>query len=222
MRVALAARREGLLQEVAAEVVEAGGEALVCPTDVAEVGQAAALVATVMERFGTVDVLLANAGVGSSGWVAEIPEEEIARMVAINLLGVIHSVRAVLPVMLAQGHGHILTVSSVAAGIAMQRAAVYAATKAGVHRFAEGLGRELRPRGIFVTDVLPGFIDTPMLARSEGIPKAPVDALARVIVAGLRHPRRAIIFPAWYRVILAVNRSVPGLIDWLVAMRERG
>jgi short-subunit dehydrogenase len=221
MRVALAARREALLREVAAEVVAAGGEALVCPTDVAESGQAAALVATVLERFGTVDVLLANAGVGSSGWLAEISEEEIARMVAINLLGAIHCVRAVLPVMLAQGRGHVLTVSSVAGGIALPRAAVYAATKAGVHRFAEGLRREVRPHGVHVTDILPGFIDTPMLARSEGIPKAPVDALARTILHGIRHPRRVIVFPAWYRLVLAANHTFPALIDGLVALRER-
>jgi short-subunit dehydrogenase len=221
MRVVLAARREALLQGVAAEVEAAGGEAMVCPTDVADAVQSAAMVAAVVERFGRVDVLLANAGIGSSGWLAEIAEEEIERLVAINLLGVIHCVRAVLPVMLAQGQGHILTVSSIAGGIAMPRIAVYAATKAGVHRFAEGLRREVRPRGIFVTDVVPGFIDTPMLARSEGIPKAPVDALARAILAGLRRPRRAIVFPAWYQVILAANLSFPGLIDWLLAMRER-
>lgn len=221
MRVALAARRESMLRSVAEEVEAVGGEALVCPADIAEAAQVAAIVGATRERFGRVDVLLANAGVGSSGRLPEIADEEITRMVALNLLGVIRCARAVLPAMLEQGSGHILMVSSVAAGIAMPRAAVYAATKAGVHRFAEGLRREVRPHGIFVTDILPGFIDTPMIARSQGIPKAPVAHLARAIVEGIRRPRREIVFPRWYRLILAANHTFPGLLDALIARRER-
>jgi short-subunit dehydrogenase len=142
-------------------------------------------------------------------------------MVGINLMGVIHSARAVLPFMIAQKQGHILTVSSIAAGIAMPGAAVYAATKAGVHRLAEGLRREVRPHGIFVTDVLPGFIDTPMIARSQGIPKAPAAGLARAIVRTMGRPRRALVYPSWYGLILVANHTFPGLFDALAARRSR-
>src|SRR5207249_6750683 len=139
------------------------------------------LIAATVAAFGRVDILVANAGVGYSGSMAQMPEEQIVTMVQVNLFGVLRCVRAVLPVMLAQGRGHVITVSSVAAGIAGPGAAVYAATKAAVHRFSEGLRREVQPRGVFVTDVLPGFIDMPMGAGAEGLPKAPPATVARAI-----------------------------------------
>jgi NADP-dependent 3-hydroxy acid dehydrogenase YdfG len=213
MRLALAARRAELLQEVAAQVGAAGGKALTCATDVREPEQIDALVAATLERYGRVDVLVANAGIGYSGRLDRVTDEQILTTVGINLLGVIRCARAVLPPMLAQRSGHILTVSSVAAGIAMPRAAVYAATKAGVHRFAEGLRRELRPHNIQVTDVLPGVIDTPMTGRVRGIRKAPAAVAAQAIVNAIRRPRGVVVTPAWYRAVLLLNRALPGVID---------
>src|SRR5262245_21579860 len=126
MRVALSARREELLQRVAARVEEAGGEAWPCITDMAVPGPIEALVAGATERFGRIDVLIANAGVGYSGSMLTVTDEQMVRTIAVNLLGVLRCARAVLPGMVARRSGHILTVSSVAAGIALPRAAVYA------------------------------------------------------------------------------------------------
>lgn len=214
MKVVLAARREDLLREVATRVEAAGGTALVCPTDVRDPKQIEWLAGAALEAAGPVDFLIANAGVGYPGPMATITDEVILRTVEVNLLGVMRCVRAFLPGMLERERGHIITISSVAAGIASPRAAVYAATKAGVHRFSEGLGREVRPHGLYVTDVLPGVIDTPMVAHISDMHKAPVESVARAILGVMRRPRRILVTPGWYRLILALNAALPGAVDW--------
>jgi len=224
MRLVLAARREEELQRVSARVEEIGAEALVCPTDVRARDQVERLVAAAEQRFGRVDALLANAGIGRPQWAHEIADADVLSLMEVNLLGVIRCAQAVLPDMLARESGHIVTVSSVAAGLAVPRSAVYAATKAGVHRYCEGLRREVRPRGIEVTDVLPGVIATPMTANLRGWPKSPVERVARTIIGVLRRPRPWVVTPGWYRLALALNRLSPGAMDVILgalAARER-
>lgn len=221
MRVVLAARRDDRLREVAAQVKAAGGDALPVPTDVTDRRQVDALVQAAEERFGRVDVLVANAGLGYPGPLASTPDEANVRTLEVNLLGVIRSVQAVLPGMLARREGHIVTISSVAAGLAMPGGVVYAATKAGVHRFTEGLRREVGRHGIRVTDILPGIIDTPMTARVTDFPKAPASAVARTVLRAIRRPCRAVVVPSWYRLLLALNRCYPALIDLSLAFRYR-
>jgi len=213
MRVVLAARREDVLRDIAARVEAAGGEALVCPTDVRDRAQIERMAHAAEARFGRVDVLLANAGIGYAQALALVPHETIDATVEVNLLGVIRSAKAVLPGMIERGSGHVITVSSVAAGLAVSRASVYAATKAGVHRFCESLRREVGRHGIYVTDVLPGVIDTPMTERLSGWPKAPVAGVADVIVGVMRRPRRWVVTPWWYHAALAANRLAPWALD---------
>jgi NAD(P)-dependent dehydrogenase (short-subunit alcohol dehydrogenase family) len=217
MRVVLASRREELLRATAQAVQAAGGEAFVFPADLSDREQVAALAAAAEAQFGRVDLLLANAGAGYSARMEQITDEQIERTVATNLLGTIRLVRGVLPGMIARRSGHVITVSSVAAGIVFPRGAVYAATKAGIHLFSEGLRREVRGYGIQVTDVMPGIIDTPMTAYMKKGPKEPVETAVRAIVDVMRHPRRCVIVPRWYRLILAINRHFPALADAAIA-----
>lgn len=213
MRLVLAARREEALREVAAQAEAAGAEALVCPADMRDVAQIDALAAAALARYGQIDVLVANAGLGYAGPMAQVTDAQLVETVQVNLLGVMRCVRAVLPAMIERRRGHIVTVSSVAAGVVSPRSAAYAATKAGVHRFCEGLRREVRHYGLYVTDVLPGVIDTPMTAHIRGMPKAPVESVARVIIGALRHPRASIVTPGWYRLVLALNAVAPWVVD---------
>lgn len=221
MRVVLAARRAELLDEVAAAVTAAGGEALACPLDVRVPGDPDRLVARALERFGRIDVMLANAGLGHSGLAARLSDAEIEAVVAVNLVGVIRCARAALPPMLEQRSGHVITVSSVAGGIAMPRAGLYAATKAGVHRFSESLRREVTSHGLFVSDVIPGVVDTPMVANLRTLPKAPVAGLAAAILRLMDHPRPRLIWPGWYGPLIRLNARAPGLVDRLVAWHLR-
>jgi NADP-dependent 3-hydroxy acid dehydrogenase YdfG len=219
MRVALAARREEALREVAERVVSGGGQALVQPIDVRDRAQIEALMDAARERFGRIDILLADAGMGYAGPFPQVTDEQMVQTVETNLLGVMRCARAVLPVMIEQKRGHIITVSSVAAELASPDGTVYAATKAGIHRFSEGLRRSVKRYGIQVTDVLPGVIDTPMTVNLKGAPKAPVEVVVRAILGVMRRPCRSVVAPGWYQMAIALNRLAPGVMDWIL---ERG
>jgi short-subunit dehydrogenase len=211
-RVALAARREERLRALAEELEAAGTSALVIPTDIRDPESIRAMAAATLERFGQIDALVANAGVGHAVPVIETTEEQLLDQVEVNLLGVIRSAQAVLPAMRAVGKGHILAVASVAAGCAMPGAAIYGATKAGVVRFCEGLRREEGPHGIAVTAILPGFIATPMTA-GLSFPMPPASRVGDAIARLIRRPRREVVIPRWYVLAMALNRVAPGLFD---------
>jgi short-subunit dehydrogenase len=217
-RLALAARREDRLRALAAELTAVGAAALVVPTDMRDPEAIRAMAAATQERFGRIDALVANAGVGHSASVIETTEEPLREQVEVNLLGVVRSAQAVLPAMRDQGSGHILAVASVAAGCAMPGAVIYSATKSAVVAFCEGLRREVSAHGIAVTAILPGFIDTPM---TEGLtfPMPPASLVGDAVARLIRRPRRLVVIPAWYTPLLILNRLAP---DWVDAIARRG
>jgi len=221
MRVALAARRGDLLEHVAAQVRAAGGEALVIPTDVRDPAAITHLAAVTKDTWGRIDVLVANAGVGASGRLVQISEDAIREVVEVNLLGVILGARSVLPMMLEQGEGHIIAIASVA-GRVPGRGGVYGATKAGVLAFCEGLRRGVAEAGISVSAVLPGWINTPMVQQIRPRWGAPPGIVAEAVVRLLRRPRREVVVPWWYRGMIGMNRSFPGVMDLLAARFGRG
>jgi NADP-dependent 3-hydroxy acid dehydrogenase YdfG len=162
--VVLAARREERLRELAAEIESQGGRAAVVRTDVALRGEVEAMVRSTVERFGTVDILVNNAGVMPLSPLSEGRVEEWERMVDVNVKGVLHGLGAVLPVMLAQGSGHVVNVGSVAGRRPFPGAAVYAATKFAVRALSWGMHLELgAEHGIRVTDIQPGLVETELL-----------------------------------------------------------
>jgi short-subunit dehydrogenase len=220
-RLALAARREERLRALAAELDSVGAETLVLPTEMREPASIRAMAEATLACFGRVDALIANAGVGYSASVIEMSEEQLLEHVEVNLLGVIRSARAVLPDMRAAGRGQILAIASVAAEVALPGAVVYAATKAGVVAFCEGLRREVAADGIAVTAVLPGFIATPMTARVKfTMPLA--SQFGEAVVHWVRRPRARVVYPRWYAPLITLNRWAPGLVDAAIRRRQRG
>jgi NAD(P)-dependent dehydrogenase (short-subunit alcohol dehydrogenase family) len=177
------------------------------------------MAAATWEKFGRIDVLVANAGVGHGASLIETTEEQLREQVEVNLLGVVRSAQAVLPAMRDQGSGHILAVASVAAGCAMPRAVIYSATKAAVVAFCEGLRREISPHGIAVTAILPGFIDTPM-TQGWTFPMPPASLVGDAVARLIRRPCRQVVIPAWYAPLLILNRLAPGLVDAIARRRE--
>jgi hypothetical protein len=159
-RVALAARREGELQALADRIEADGGEALVVPTDVTDDAQIEEMIETTVEEFGRLDVLVNNAGVMLLEPLAEADPANLQQMVEVNLLGLMKATHAALPVMLEQGSGHIVNISSVAGREASQTASGYNATKFGVNGFSEAVRKEVTDEGIRVTVVEPGYVET--------------------------------------------------------------
>ena len=156
--VALAARREELLNSLAAEL---GEGTLVAPTDVTDPAACAALVARTVERFGSLEVLINNAGLGLYGSIADGDPEDWRRMFGVNVLGVLYTTRAAVRQMLRQGSGDVVFVSSLA-GRRVPRAdgTVYAATKHAITAIAEGLRMDVHDKGIRVINVEPGLVRT--------------------------------------------------------------
>ncbi len=160
MRVAVAGRRVERLTALVDRIIAAGGQAFAVPADVSIEAQARALIEQTHSHFGQLDVLVNNAGLMLQGMIDGADTEEWRRMIGVNLLGLMYVTHAALPVMKAQGAGHIVNLSSVAGRIANPRVAVYAATKFGVCAFSEALRREVKKDGIRVTVVEPGIVAT--------------------------------------------------------------
>jgi NAD(P)-dependent dehydrogenase (short-subunit alcohol dehydrogenase family) len=159
--VVLAARTRAELAAAAAEIRDAGGQALAVPTDVTNERAVIALVDQTVGQFERVDVLVNAAGTATFGPVAEAKTDDWDAMLAVNLRAVMLCCRAVLPVMSRQHRGTIVNVASIVATRALPGVAAYAATKAGVVGWSRALAEELRP-AIRVGVLLPGAVDTPL------------------------------------------------------------
>jgi short-subunit dehydrogenase len=220
--LALAARSTADLQALAAELSVAGCPALPIPTDLRRPEETQRLVRLALDRFGRVDVLVNNAGIGgSSRRFARLAGEDVETMLATNLYAPIALTQALLPGMLERRRGTIIFVASIAAHIGLPASSLYCASKFGLRGFALALRRELLRSGVGVTIVSPGFVDTAMAAWLRGFPKAPPELVARVIAEAIDRPRREVIVPGYYRLAIWLERALPWLADAALAWRGR-
>jgi NADP-dependent 3-hydroxy acid dehydrogenase YdfG len=198
-RLVLGARRAPQLDAVAERVRAAGGEAVTAVTDVRRRGDLASLVGLARERFGRLDALVANAGVGLVAPLDALRVDEWDEMVDVNLRGVLHGLAAALPVFREQGSGHFVTVVSTAGLRITPEQVVYAATKNAVRTLCEGLRQEAGP-ALRVTAVSPGFTATEFVAgiADDGVRERytrvrdeiamPPEAVARAVGFALEQP----------------------------------
>ncbi len=189
-RVVLAARREDKLTELAEQI--GADRALAVTCDVTDFAAQQRVVATTLERFGRLDAVLANAGFGAKRGFLEESPEHWRSMVETNVTGVAYTIRAVLPTLLEQGHGHVLLLGS-AAGRRVLPGSLYSATKWAVHAMAEGLRQELRQihgnQRIKATVIAPGMVATPFFdEKPEGALEA--EDVARAVLFALQQPDR--------------------------------
>jgi clavulanate-9-aldehyde reducatase len=165
--VALAARREERIKELAEQISSSGGKALAVPTDVGDEQSARRLIETTRGELGSVDVLVNNAGVMLLGPIMGADVEHWQRMVNVNVLGLMYCTHAALPIMQERGGGHIVNVSSVAGRTAGFGSGVYNATKWGVGAFSESLRQEVLNYNVRVTIIEPGYVDTELQGHNE-------------------------------------------------------
>jgi 3-oxoacyl-[acyl-carrier protein] reductase len=135
-------------------------DSVALPTDVRDPAQLEALVDATVERFGRLDILVANAGVGAYGPFLELSPEFLEEMIDVNLKGTLHAVRAALPHLLRSGEADVVTVASEAGRRGLPNEAVYCASKFGQVGFTRALDHELREHGIRCTNVCPGGVST--------------------------------------------------------------
>ncbi len=202
-RVGLIARRREELDQAAFAIIQAGGTAV---TDVADVGDRPALraaIAAVERRLGPIDVMVANAGYGMPTHLDPLNIADVDKTFRVNVMGVIYSIEAVLPGMLARRRGHLVAISSLAAFKGLPGESAYCASKAAVNAYMEGLRIALRSRGVVVTTVCPGFVQTPMTTMNTAMPfLMSADEAARRIARTIARRRGGVVRFPWPMAIL--------------------
>lgn len=158
--LAIAARRSDRLESLAQRITANGGTVLPIVTDVSDETQVRDMVQKTQAEYGKVDILVNNAGVMLLGPIDGANTEDWRRMININVLGLMYATHAAVPLMKAQGEGHIINISSVAGRVANAGTGVYNATKWAVGAFSESLRKEVYQHNIRVTIIEPGLVAT--------------------------------------------------------------
>jgi NAD(P)-dependent dehydrogenase (short-subunit alcohol dehydrogenase family) len=224
--------------EQAGEAAERIGErAIGLAADVTDSGAMMAAVAAAVERFGCLDLAMANAGIAppTTATLRTAPAEEWERVIEVDLLGVWHTVRAALP-QVSERNGQIVVVASVAAFVNGSLLSSYAAAKAGVEQMGRALRTELAPFGASASVAYFGWVDTRMVQEAferpeskwieERLPRfllrriTPAQAGAAV-VAGIEERAPRIFAPRWWRYVSALRGLINPLLDRRVERDRR-
>ena len=215
----LVGRREDRLRAAAAEV---GGEFEVC--DVGDRKAVERMAERVSARQAQLDLLVNNAGVPGRHNFLDVPPERLEELIRTNFLGSVWCLRAFLPALEASAPAHVVNVVSVVGTVAV---GPYSASKHAQLAFSRSVATELRPRGIHVHTVNPGWVKT------EGFPQDRVlrsrlrrvvvgpDYVAKRIVHAIEHDRGELFVPGWYRVAALAQAILPGTVGRVTARGSR-
>jgi hypothetical protein len=219
--LALAARRVERLEALAGRLRSAGAGRVLClPLDVTDFPSIEVALGRAAAEFGRLDVVVANAGVGYSLPVGKGRIDEVRRTLDTDLTGAIATIEYSLPILRAQGGGHIVAITSIAGSRGMPFLGAYSAAKAGLHRYVQALRAEVYREPIDVTELAPGYIDTDM---NRGVPNRPfVIPVERGAVIMARMIERKVGFryvPVWpWTLVAPVLKFLPAR---LLAPRKR-
>jgi len=225
-QVVAAGRREDRLGELVAEIEGQGGAALAVRTDVADPVQVAHLIERAIERFGTVDTLVNNAGMGLAARFEEQSLEEFRRVMDVNFWGAVYACKAAVPRMRAQaGGGLIINIASIMGKRGLPYETAYCASKFAMAGFSEALRTEVMAQGIDVSTIFPGAVESEIWETTDNrtgldlaslLPKFPARELARIIVDDARLPQPEIVMALDAQVVGLLNTVAPGLMDFVL------
>jgi short-subunit dehydrogenase len=222
------ARRLDKLEALAAEITPLTGDFLPVQADVTDSDSLRAAAQAGLARFGRIDAVIANAGIGHRGALIDADWGALESVMRINMDGVLHTVRAVVPLM--QAGGCVVMVSSIVFNLVSPYAAIYAASKAFVSSLARSLRVELMPRQIRVVEMLVGRTQTEFntsrlgegARRSSRIPEMPAEQVAQAIVKAAYGRTRQTVVLRWIdRLIVWANVFAPALVGRLAARHYR-
>jgi NADP-dependent 3-hydroxy acid dehydrogenase YdfG len=205
------ARREAELASLCEQIRATGGRASHFVCDVSDANAAYGIAKRAEEMLGSVDMIIANAGVGSTANAARLSLDDLIRTIDVNVRGAMATLLGAIPVMLPRGRGQLVGVSSLAGRRALPGSADYCASKAALSTFIEGLRIDLASSGLSITDVQPGFVDTPMTAKNKHPMPFIWDAAkaARYVADRLEHAPGMIAFPPPLRFLTRLSQLLP-------------
>jgi short-subunit dehydrogenase len=209
--VGLVARRAELLNELLNRIEAAGGKALALAADVNDADELRTQADRLRGAFGHIDVLIANAGIGTLSPALDLRTEDVAAVFKVNVLGAVNSVAAVLPEMISRKQGQLVAISSLSAYRGLPKSAAYCSSKAAVSSFFESLRIDLLDSGVTVTIIHPGFIKTPLTAGR--IAKMPymmeLDTAVGQIVRAIEKRKKSYAFPWQLATIVRLGMLMP-------------
>jgi len=217
-QLGLLARREDLLKEIVAETRNV--KAVYATADVRDAKAVREAADRFRKELGPIDILIANAGIGTADHAVSLTPEHAANVIGINVLGAINSVAAVLPEMVERNQGRLVAISSLAAYRGLAKSAAYCASKAALSAYFESLRIDLRRTGIGVTTIHPGFIKTDLTAGRHA--KMPylmeLDDGVKKIVGAIEREKKIYTFP-WQlaTIVRATMMMPPAIYDWIAA-----
>jgi short-subunit dehydrogenase len=223
MRVALVARRHDRLEALAREICSTGGYADAFPADLTLEADRTNLIRQIDKRFGDVDVLVNNAGIGWYGYGSEMRWSTARAMLGVNVEAVVQVSLGFLTKMRARHSGHIINIGSISGKLPSQGIALYGATKSFLDNFTTGLYRELIRTGVHVSVIRAGAVRTEFgeaaLKHENGLhvptEKTGISAekVAERVWKLIRHPRRVSYLPGWLWLVPWIEMTFGWIID---------
>jgi short-subunit dehydrogenase len=208
----LIGRRQERLTQVASRCQAQGARVLAAPLDVCDATALQTYTEQFLAQAGGIDLVIANAGVGAADQLPSGQAAPHARVFAVNVIGLLNTLLPFIPRMIAQRHGQLVAIASVAGFRALPGSTTYAASKMAVRTLMEGYGWELQRHGITTTTINPGFVVSEMTASNQ-FPMPfllSTEAAARRIARAIARRRRVYTFP-WPMAMLArVLPFIPG------------
>ncbi len=233
-RLALAARNRPALEQVAALIKSEGGSAVVIPTDVTAQDAVKQMADEAIRELGGIDILVNNAGQGMSATIGDASGADVETLFRLNVVAAAAAIRAVVPIMRAQGSGMIINISSMAGRVVIPRIGYYSASKFALTAIGDALRMEESHRGIKVMNVFPGttrssFGENRLGTRGrqahQVLPPVSAEKVARHVARAVARNQRSV-YISWFpdRVGLAVNWlagwAVSGVLGWWARRAE--
>jgi short-subunit dehydrogenase len=215
-KVVLAARNEENLEALKEEIFGQGGQALAIKTDICLFSDTQSMARETVLKWGQIDIVIANAGQYVQDASGEVDLGAYERSMAVNFMGTLHAVKSVLPEMLLRGQGHIVIVNSLDAKKGIVGDGPYVAAKAALDGFGDVLRQELKGKGIRVTAIYPGRVDTAMIRHIKVpwiSPKMSPEKVVRAIMGGVRRGKAAVVVPKAFSLLAPLNNLFPRLMD---------
>jgi NAD(P)-dependent dehydrogenase (short-subunit alcohol dehydrogenase family) len=216
--IVLAGRRQNILEQVASEIHRLNQKTLVVSTDVTDQAQVDKLVGTTIEQWGRIDILISNAGEYIRAPVESLTKDDIQRSLAVNFYGGVYCILATLPHMRRQGGGHIVVVTSMDGKKGIPPDAPYAAAKYALTGFLDVVRQELHGTGVYISNVLPGRVDTKMIETlrfSWVSAKISSDQVASATLKAIEKRKPIVILPVQAMLLYYLDVISPRLGDWL-------